>query len=267
MTMAARPERRPARDRLVFLHGFTQTHHHWHRCGSLIAARLQSPTLAFVDLPGHGLSATDRTAIDQAAPLLTHLGGPGTWIGYSMGARFALAAATQCPPEIRRLVLIGVNPGIEDETERLARRTADDALASRIERIGVDAFMDEWLQGPLFASLPDDAVDRAHRRTNLADGLVTSLRLAGIGSQTPLWNNLGEIEIPTLVIAGEADAKFTTIGRRVAGELPNATFASIRGAGHAAHAEQPEATAEVIAGWIDAQPGQPMARPIANNAP
>ncbi len=267
MTIATRPESPRADDRLVFLHGFTQTHHHWHRCASLIAARLRSPALAFVDLPGHGLSATDRTAIDQAAPLLTHLGGAGTWIGYSMGARFALVAAAQSPPEIERLVVIGVNPGIEDATERLARRAADDALAVRIERIGVDAFLDEWLRGPLFASLPEDAVDRAHRRANGIDGLASSLRSAGIGSQTPLWENLGEIEIPVLVLAGEADAKFTSIGARLAGELPNATFASIRGAGHAAHTEQPAATADAIAGWIDRQTGQPTARPIANRTP
>jgi pimeloyl-ACP methyl ester carboxylesterase len=32
--------------------------------------------------------------------------------------------------------------------------------------------------------------------------------------------------------------------------LPNATFAAIPNAGHAAHAEQPEATAALVAGWL-----------------
>jgi pimeloyl-ACP methyl ester carboxylesterase len=54
-------------DRLVFLHGFTQTHHHWHACAHLLAHRLPNvPTLGFVDLPGHGLSGADRTPIDLA---------------------------------------------------------------------------------------------------------------------------------------------------------------------------------------------------------
>lgn len=253
--------------RLIFLHGFTQTHHHWHESASLIAERAGHATLAFVDLPGHGLSSDDDTPINTAGDALVALAGPGTYIGYSMGARFALAVAATCPREIERLVLIGVNPGIEDETQRLARRAADDALASRIERIGVEAFVEEWLQGPLFASLPAHAGDRAHRLANGIDGLAASLRLSGTGSQTPLWENLGEIKIPVLVLAGEADVHFTTIGQRLASALPNAAFTPIRGAGHAAQTEQPEATAEAIAGWIDAQTAQPMARPIANNAP
>jgi 2-succinyl-6-hydroxy-2,4-cyclohexadiene-1-carboxylate synthase len=51
-------------------------------------------------------------------------------------------------------------------------------------------------------------------------------------------------------MAGERDAKFTDIGQRMADEIPNAKFEPIPNAGHAAHAEQPEATAILIAEWL-----------------
>ena len=93
--------------RLVFLHGFTQTHHHWHACARLIAQRLgDDPALAFFDMPGHGLSR-DALTIEEAAPRLPALGGRGTYIGYSMGARHALSAACSGASEIERLVRLG----------------------------------------------------------------------------------------------------------------------------------------------------------------
>jgi 2-succinyl-6-hydroxy-2,4-cyclohexadiene-1-carboxylate synthase len=239
------------RQRLVFLHGFTQTHHHWHRCAAMIAERLDpEPVLALIDMPGHGLSSSERLTIEQAAPLLPHLAGRGTYIGYSMGGRFALAAACLQPPQIERLVVIGANAGLDDPGDRAARRAEDDERANRIEQIGVDAFIDEWLSMPIFTGLGVDAADRSHRRRNTAAGLASSLRLAGTGAQQPIWPSLASLSIPVLVLAGEGDAKFRAIGERIAAAVPDGQFDVIQGAGHAAHSEQPEATAALIAGWL-----------------
>lgn len=238
-------------DRLVFLHGFTQTHHHWHAGSYRLARTLDlTPTLSFVDLPGHGLASVDRTPIADAGAPLAELAGRGTYVGYSMGGRFALTAAVARPDLVERLVLIGATPGIADDAERAERRALDDERAAQIERDGVDRFLDTWLAAPMFAGLPDDPDGLAHRRRNTAAGLASSLRLAGTGSQPSLWDRLDEITGPVLVIAGELDIKFTDIGRRMAHALPNATFVSIDGAGHAAHTERPEAVAEIIATWL-----------------
>ena len=255
--MSATPETATA-DRLVFLHGFTQTHHHWHRCAHLIADRRPRPTtLAFVDLPGHGLSANDRTEIAAAGPPLVDLAGGGTYVGYSMGGRFGLVAALARWGIVERLVLIGATPGIDDDTERAERRRLDRRRADRIEQIGVAAFVDEWLAAPLFSRLPPDPRGLEHRRRNTADGLAHSLRWCGTGNQAPLWEHLHRIPIPVLVIAGQLDTKFVQIGRRMADALPAATFAEIADAGHAAHTERPEATADVIAGWLADTTGRP----------
>ncbi len=149
------------------------------------------------------------------------------------------------------VVLLGVNPGIEDAEERSARRAGDDALADTIERDGVDAFLEAWLAQPLFAPLPRDAADVEDRRRNSAAGLASSLRLAGTGAQDVLWDRARGLGVPLLVLAGGRDAKFVAIGRASpARSGPTATFEIIPDAGHAAHLEQPERSwARCGGGW------------------
>ena len=258
--------------RLVFLHGFTQTHHHWHAAAHLLAARTDpATTLAFVDLPGHGLAADDRGGeIDTLAPRLLRLAGSGTYVGYSMGGRIALAAAATGDPRVERLVLLGATPGIEAPAERDARRHLDEARAQRVEAVGVDVFVDEWTAMPMFARLPADPVARAHRRANTADGLAHSLRAYGTGAQTPLWDALPAIRVPVLVLAGALDTKFAGIGERMAALLPHGTFAAVPGAGHAAQTERPTTTVDLIAEWLaDACRVEPQssASPTASNTP
>lgn len=239
--------------RFVFLHGFTQTHHHWHRPADAIRRAVGAPddVVAFVDLPGHGLASADRTGIAEAAPELARLGGRGTWFGYSMGGRFALHAALVPAHPIERLVLIGATAGLPDEQARAARIADDEARARALETDGLDAFLDRWLAAPLFTTLPPDPAGVARRGRNTAAGLAHSLRTAGTGAQQSLWERLDRIDIPVLCLAGELDTKFTEIGRRLADALPHGRFATVPGAGHAAHSEQPAAVARLVAGWLN----------------
>ena len=239
--------------RLVFLHGFTQTHHHWRHCADRLAARFdRRPTCGFVDIDGHGLADDDRDdTIDSCGPAVLSVGGPGTYVGYSMGGRVALvAAATDTSGTMERLVLIGATAGLDTDAERDERRASDERLARRIEHDGVPAFLDDWLALPLFAGLPADPIDRAHRESNNAAGLAHSLRTFGTGAMSPLWGRLDTIEIPVLVIAGERDAKFTALGRRLVDGLPDAELRVIDGAGHAAHIEAPNDVSAMIADWL-----------------
>jgi 2-succinyl-6-hydroxy-2,4-cyclohexadiene-1-carboxylate synthase len=79
-----------------------------------------------------------------------------------------------------------------------------------------------------------------------------------------VWAALATISVPVLVLAGERDTKFTALGLRLARAIPGGTFAPIPSAGHAAHAEQPTATASLIADWLLAQP---IASPAVSKAP
>ncbi len=250
--MPAPPDERHTA-RLVFLHGFTQTHHHWHPVASaIIESGLTTRSSAFVDLPGHGLSDADRSSIEDTAARVPNLAGVGTYVGYSMGGRVALLAAASGDASIERLVLVGATPGIEHDDERDRRVAADAERGDQVERNGVAAFVDRWLDAPMFAGLPFDADGREHRLRNSAAGLAHSLRTCGTGNQPSLWHRLDRIVIPVLVIAGALDPKFTEIGARMAERLAHGSFASIAGAGHAAHTERPELVTATIVGWLDA---------------
>ncbi len=234
---------------LGLVHGFTQTRRCWGTVADDLAADHE---LRLVDAPGHGRSSEVVADLVAGGRMIADAVGPATLIGYSMGGRFALHAALERPELVTGLVLIGATAGIEDSAERAARRADDEARAARIDEIGVEAFLDEWLSLPLFAGLSPEAACREERRENTPDGLASSLRHAGTGTQLPSWDRLGEIAVPTLVVAGTDDSKFVALGHRLAdgiGEL--ATFATVEGAGHTAHLEQPERFLGLLRRWLD----------------
>jgi 2-succinyl-6-hydroxy-2,4-cyclohexadiene-1-carboxylate synthase len=232
---------------LLLLHGFTQTGRSWQPVRDVLAARYRAVA---PDLPGHGQFAWRRpasfAACDAYVRALTDE--EFTLAGYSMGGRIALHAALSVGARIRRLVLVGASPGIADQGEREQRRAADDALADRIEAIGVEAFAREWGAQPLFAGMPRGIAEQADtdRRRNTAPGLAAALRGLGTGVMPSLWDRLGELPMPVDLVVGERDEKFRAIAERMAERIPAAQVHVIAAAGHAAHLEQAGALAELL---------------------
>lgn len=237
---------------LVLLHGFGQTCRCWGPVAPRLARRFGVLRL---DAPGHGGSAGVVADLPATGRLAAETGGRAVYLGYSMGARMALHVATEAPGAVRALVLVGGTPGIEDDVARAERRAADAALAARIRAEGVPAFVDRWLALPMFAGLPPGARFEDERRSNTAEGLATSLELAGTGSQRPLWDDLAGIAAPTLVVAGEDDDRYAAIAARTAAAIgPNARAALVPGAGHSAHLEQPDRFGDLLDAWLDELP-------------
>ena len=241
--------------RVVLVHGFTQTGASWEP----IARRLTAAGHEVVtpDLAGHGERSDVRAGLPEAANLLADVGGPACYVGYSLGGRVCLQVGLQHPEIVERLVLVSTTAGIDDVAERALRRAADERLADELESSqDVAAFLDRWLAGPLFASLPRQAAGVEARLVNTADGLASSLRLAGTGAQEPWWGRLETLPMPVLVVVGELDAKFRALGARLVDAIgANAALEVIAGAGHAVHLEQPDALADVIAVQVQ-QPGR-----------
>jgi 2-succinyl-6-hydroxy-2,4-cyclohexadiene-1-carboxylate synthase len=234
--------------RIVLVHGFTQTGRSW---GVVADDLARDHEVVTVDAPGHGGSAGVAADLPSGAALLGAAGGEATYVGYSMGGRLALHLALARPDLVDGLVLLGATAGIEAGEERAARRASDEALAADLERDGLDAFLERWLAQPLFASLSPAAADRDDRRRNTPAGLASSLRLAGTGTQEPLWDRLASLAMPVLVLAGEQDERFAAVGRRMATAIgPNAAFAVVPDAGHAAHLEQPQIFGRLLRDWL-----------------
>lgn len=233
---------------LVLLHGFTQNTGCWSPFDEALATHYR---LRLVDAPGHGASGHERADLVDAAWLLGVVGGRSDYLGYSMGGRIALQLALDSPGLVERLVLIGASPGLADDDERDARLVRDLALADRLEALGLEAFIDEWLAQPIFATLPPSSAHRDARLRNTAARLASSLRSLGTGAQEPLWDRLGELAVPVLFVVGTADRKFASIARDMADAVgSNAEVAFVQGAGHTAHLEQPARTATLVLDWL-----------------
>lgn len=236
--------------RLALLHGFTQSARSWGPAGQTLALRYQ---LLALDAPGHGRSGQVRVDLPNGADMMAETvaaGGPSAWLGYSMGGRYALHVALRHPELVQRLILVSATAGIDDPAEREARRRSDDLLAQRIESEGLEPFLRWWLTQPLFAGLPAEAAQIESRLDGDPAGLASSLRMAGTGTQEPLWDRLGELRMPVLVIAGEHDEKYRLLADRLARSIgENATVHLVAGAGHACHLEQPDRFAEVVTSW------------------
>ena len=240
--------------RVVLVHGFTQTLRSWDG----VVARLAGTgyEVVRVDLPGHGGSSHLRMGFDEAAAAVGEGGGKGVYVGYSSGGRLCLRLAVERPDLVTGLVLLGASPGLADPGERAMRRTADDALAREIEAAGTEVFLHRWLSQPLFAGLRVPADDFAARRANCPEGLATALRLLGTGAQPPLWERLGSLPMPVLLMAGIDDPKFTDVAARMARAIgPTAALAVLTGAGHAVALEQAEEVATRITDFVDNLPG------------
>jgi 2-succinyl-6-hydroxy-2,4-cyclohexadiene-1-carboxylate synthase len=249
---------------LVLLHGFTQTARLWGPFGEALA---QDFTLIRLDLPGHAGSDAVRADLPTTAALVAEtvtsaIGEePCDLLGYSLGARVALHVAVRGEIALRRIVLIGATGGIEDTARRGRRRQADEATAAALESSGdVDAFIDSWVSGPIFAGL-GGAAQRAERLRNSASGLASSLRLAGTGTQEPLWETLRGVTTPAMALAGADDERFGASALRLAREMPDAVATLVSGGGHAVHLAQPATTARLVRHWLTISANPPRSRP------
>ncbi|MBI4267121.1 MAG: 2-succinyl-6-hydroxy-2,4-cyclohexadiene-1-carboxylate synthase [Chloroflexi bacterium] len=236
---------------VVALHGFTGDASSW---DSFSRAARHEYSVVSVDLPGHGASdAPVNPALYRAphtvrelAELLDRLHLERVhWLGYSMGARIALAAAIRLGERTSSLVLESASPGLRAVEERQARMRNDEALANRIEKEGVEAFVDYWESLPLWASqarLPRAVRERlrTQRLKNSPAGLANSLRGTGTGAQPSLHDRLGELRVPVLLIAGEEDVKFSAAAREMHRAVPGSRLCIVPGSGHTVHLEQPD---------------------------
>ncbi len=229
---------------VVLLHGFAATPRHWDRVVAALPAGRFAPTaldLADADPP---TPAGVRALVEAIVPERFVL------VGYSMGGRLALDFALAAPARIERLVLVSTSAGIEDATERAARRASDEALAASIEREPIEAFVARWQAVALFARDPDwvkEAVAVDERRCSPAV-LAASLRAFGPGVMGPMWGRLHELEMPAAILAGAEDANYVRAGRRLADALPRSSLEVVPGVGHRLALEAPEAVVRAITG-------------------
>ena len=263
---------------VVLLHGFTGSARAM--AGLADGLRKSHRTLS-VDLVGHGRSAAPRDAaaysmmacVDQLAVVLDELDLHDVHlIGYSMGGRVALALGVAHPARVASALLIGASAGIGDPRLRADRVRDDEALAERIEREGVEAFVDFWVSQPFLVDARrlgarGVAEAREMRLANSAHGLAASLRGMGAGAQPTMHGALARVRAPVCLAVGEEDLKFQTHAAEMCQQLPNARIEIVPDAGHSAHTDNPEAFLELARRFLaDAEARNTTSLPVAEAA-
>ncbi|MCC6489997.1 MAG: 2-succinyl-6-hydroxy-2,4-cyclohexadiene-1-carboxylate synthase [Candidatus Hydrogenedentes bacterium] len=249
------PERAPL---LVFLHGFLGDKCEWNAIASSLANEVRCMT---VDLPGHGESQVPAgpwgfvetataivSAIDEADAASFSL------LGYSMGGRIALYLASIYAMRIDKLILESASPGLRTQAEREARRAQDEELAQRLETHGLEPFLRDWYAQPLFASLhrTPGRVESLIARRAQGDPiqLALALRNLGTGNMPSLWSDWQNNHVPTHLIAGALDRKYTVLAGDMANQCSCARFDEVPGVGHNVHLEAPADYTQLVRGFI-----------------
>ncbi len=242
---------------ILAIHGFTGSGADWAPIAERLSAMVVAP-----DVLGHGGSPAPKqreqyriqTVAKQCASWCDE---PREWVvmGYSMGGRVALNLAPLLGDRLRGLILISASPGIESSTERAERMAQDQALAGRIEAFGVEWFQAYWSEQPMIRSqrqIPDviRAEMEQRRKSNRPIGLAGSLRGMGQGAADPVWSALSKIEVPTLVISGNEDVRYTEIAKRTVSRIKSATHVAMEGVGHCAHLEAIDPVVAVLQPFI-----------------
>ncbi len=242
----------PAATPLVIVHGLFGSARNW----TAVARRLAAgrPVVA-VDLRNHGDSSWDPAHgyEELAADLgegVADLGGKADILGHSMGGKAAMVLALARPEAVRRLVVADIAPVAYDHTQMayveamrgldlrgVTRRSeADRRLADTVPEPGVRAFL---LQSLALGG------DEPSWKLNL-DVLGAEMpRIMGFPPVT------GRFEGPAFFLrGGGSDYVRDEHEAAIRALFPQAEIATLEGAGHWLHAEQPEAFAEAVDAFL-----------------
>jgi len=231
--------------RVVLLHGFTHTGTSWEGIARHIVERFVDVRCELVDLPGHGRSNLRPTFV-ELVDLLVADTRDACLVGYSMGARLAIAVACHRRSALRAMVSVGGTAGIDDPVEREWRRNADRELAARVRSVGTEQFVRDWVTRPTFAGYVPSDDDLRERLTNSPNGLAYALEQLGPGSQPSYWKELAHVTTRSTFVAGGSDTKFVAIAERMSTIVAGSRLHVVPDTGHVTHLEAPGIVSDII---------------------
>lgn len=235
---------------LVWLHGFFGDRREWQQ----VARALPDYPQLFIDLPGHGGSATiqvnDFAAVSQRldVTLVAHNISRYWLIGYSLGGRIAMYHACHGNSAgLSGLIVEGSHPGLTDPVQRQARLQSDEQWVQRLHQQPLHQLLTDWYCQPVFASLSHSQRQqlialRTDNQINNLHQLAGMLQATSLGRQPDLRPALTRLTIPFYYLCGEYDSKFRALAQSL-----TASYSLITAAGHNAHWENPQQVAQHVA--------------------
>jgi proline iminopeptidase len=196
-------------------------------------------------------------------------------LGHSFGGQVALEYALRYPDSLSHLVLLDTGGdsrwsqhnaadllakrGLSPEKVELVRRWFNGEFAPKemfriLMRIG-----EAYYHHPSLRLLARDMIHGAWRTKLRPEALIFAGRHLARG--WTVMDRLGEITVPTLVMAGRDDFVFPPEHQlELAAGIPNARLRIIERAGHDPHSEQPAEVMEAVSDFISADVGGPAGK-------
>lgn len=230
--------------------------------GPLLTAVCRACRVVSIDLRGHGLSpaADENASLDDYvaeihAVMARVCSGPAIVLGLSFGGMLAQLLALTHARAVAGLILCGCPAGFADEVRPMLRERGAAAKRGGMASV-VEPTIERWFN-PSFRA--DPRIDKVRARLLADDPANWSAAWHAISTFDAL-PRLGEIDVPTLVIAGERDAATpVSAAKALSDAIPNARFALIPGAPHMMQVECREAfdttVATFLAGTVPASNG------------
>jgi 2-succinyl-6-hydroxy-2,4-cyclohexadiene-1-carboxylate synthase len=147
-------------------------------------------------------------------------------LGYSMGGRLALGALSLDTRGVvfSGAILISVNPGLDNKSDKIKRIKADKVWSDKIAQIhnesGWKFFLKDWNSQSVFKSGTNNEPKRKFSDYNMLS-LASAMTRWSLGLQPDFRKNLFTLRIPILWIVGEQDIKFVEMASRLAEALKN----------------------------------------------
>jgi esterase len=230
---------------VLALHGLAGNAREWDR----MARAFDDLRVLAVDLRGHGSSDwADSYAVDAYVHDVEDVvervhSGPVVVVGHSLGGIVGMTLGARRPDLVERLVVVDIGPEVPASAvaQMVARRDRPTAFD------GPETAFDALRAANPFA--PDDVI-----RDRVAHGFVESSPGSGTWRHDPLvqvlqagaldglWETWRASTSPALVVRGEHSPYLTSeLMRRMVAARPHASGVTIRGAGHNAHTDRPDA--------------------------
>lgn len=199
--------------------------------------------LAVADLTtGETVAGIARSVLDAAAPRFA-------LAGLSLGGIVALEVLRQAPERVTRLALLDTTPA-RPRPEQLAqwRRLAELVATAPLEHVVGDHLL------PGYFHAPDGGLVAVALRMASRVGPAGFVRqLAAQASRPDSWGGLGDVSVPTVVIAGRQDAICPPdLHVAMAAAIPGAALVVVEECGHLSSLEQPEAVTTALGDWLAA---------------
>ena len=241
---------------VVFLHGFPLSHTMWSRQIERFASqhRVIAP-----DLRGHGISVvtdgtvTMRMMADDVVSLLDCLGirQPVTFCGLSMGGYVSWELWRQHRQRVARLILCDTRAAADAPEVARAREIMAAQVMDAGAEVAEKAFLPK-LFSPTNLETQPQVVNAVRQMILATDRRAIAATQLGMARRFDMVSQLGQVNVPTLVICGEDDAISPPAEMKgIADAMPQASYVEIPGAGHMAPMENPTAVCDAIRDFVN----------------